>query len=605
MLICTRDFLIKDLFDKVELTVRAFNVCETLSLKTVRDLHEHIQKNGNFLSTRNCGYRTNIELLEFHKLFYLDSIEDRIEEIDINDHEGNKVRTQLINDAKNNSLLITEFDKLSMRARNVFFEIFGQKNPNLDLVKEFIFNADFNPKKLKNVGVKTFSEINKFIEQASALIEEHIKLTSTPNELAKIKLQEITGLNVCDEYYVDKFISKEFPIIKFTLARLPELLNFNKTETCIFNNHFGLLDKRLTLEDIGKKYKLTRERIRQKKNIVINKAESQLEKLSLLIDYSQYKDAINFKNILSLPSDINDENIRKEIEEAGLLFSTFVLGNLFNSEIYSLTSLDKIERPKKISLYQNYSIFKNIRGYYLINNIISKKEMLFFFKSNLQELCSIQKKEKRLPLSVSIGSDLTLEKELILSSIVEREYELPMLNSSICFPKTSNKKVFEFAREALLNIGKPAHLSEIISEIRKFNPEFNSQESSLRSALGKERDVFIYFGRSSTFGLKVWENKHQNIKGGTIRDIVEEFLMKYDIPCNFSSITEYVNKYRKTDGHSIMNNIKMCEESRFVFYKGGYVGLVTKKYNVAHPKSKKYKLEKISLDELMTSIFLK
>ena len=35
---------------------------------------------------------------------------------------------------------------------------------------------------------------------------------------------------------------------------------------------------------------------------------------------------------------------------------------------------------------------------------------------------------------------------------------------------------------------------------------------------------FISFGRTSTYGLKEWEEKEKDIRGGTIRDITEEFL---------------------------------------------------------------------------------
>lgn len=81
------------------------------------------------------------------------------------------------------------------------------------------------------------------------------------------------------------------------------------------------------------------------------------------------------------------------------------------------------------------------------------------------------------------------------------------------------------------------------------------------------------------YGLKEWEKLHANFKGGTIRDIVEEYLEQFDIPINISKIAEHVLKYRpKSNKLSILQNIKLEETGRFVFFEESLVGLSTKKY---------------------------
>src|SRR5690606_18890350 len=66
--------------------------------------------------------------------------------------------------------------------------------------------------------------------------------------------------------------------------------------------------------------------------------------------------------------------------------------------------------------------------------------------------------------------------------------------------------------------------------------------------------------------------------GGTIRDIVEEFLAIESAPKHISEIMNYVLQYRDSDAKSIMTNIKVDESNRFIFYDGYFVGLKNKSY---------------------------
>lgn len=190
--------------------------------------------------------------------------------------------------------------------------------------------------------------------------------------------------------------------------------------------------------------------------------------------------------------------------------------------------------------------------------------------------------------------------------ILRNEFDLDLIGRKVIFKRTKKKLVFEYALEALQNICKPTHVSDIISEIKRTYPDFDSNESSLKAAMARYKDTFIFFGRTSTFGLKKWESTFKNIKGGTIRDITEEFLQDCKEPCHITAITRHVNKYRKTDETSVITNLKMTTEKRFVFFKDGYVGLASKKYDaLSQMKSKKYLLEDVSMDDLLSSIFSK
>lgn len=116
----------------------------------------------------------------------------------------------------------------------------------------------------------------------------------------------------------------------------------------------------------------------------------------------------------------------------------------------------------------------------------------------------------------------------------------------------------------------------IYDTIELKDPGVTKSAEALRGSCQRDTNL-IYFGRSSTYGLKIWENE-RTIKGGTIREITEEFLLDQSEPKHIDEITDYVNKYRETNAKSIHANLKMEAHCRFVFFKGQLVGLKSKAY---------------------------
>jgi hypothetical protein len=78
--------------------------------------------------------------------------------------------------------------------------------------------------------------------------------------------------------------------------------------------------------------------------------------------------------------------------------------------------------------------------------------------------------------------------------------------------------------------------------------------------------------------LKKWDYEKENIKGGTIRSIVQEFLENHSTPVHIKKITEFVLKYRpESNSGSIITNLKLDKHDIFVFFNDSYVGLESKK----------------------------
>jgi len=124
------------------------------------------------------------------------------------------------------------------------------------------------------------------------------------------------------------------------------------------------------------------------------------------------------------------------------------------------------------------------------------------------------------------------------------------------------------------------NISDITNLANQKFPFLDSKDTSVRGILNKEKNLFIYRGRSSTYGLRKWENEKENVKGGTIRDIVEEFLTSENTPKHISEILDYVLQYRPdTNEKSVLSNIKVEESNTFCFYSGVFVGLQKKNYS--------------------------
>ena len=129
-------------------------------------------------------------------------------------------------------------------------------------------------------------------------------------------------------------------------------------------------------------------------------------------------------------------------------------------------------------------------------------------------------------------------------------------NNELVFKRNTLKQAHEYPYEALKLIGKASKLDDICSKISKRHPYYITDREKVRAAM--QNDLFVAVGKESVYGLKEWEQHHVNFKGGTIRDIVEEYLEQFDKPINISKIAEHVLKYRpKSYKDSIQENLKL------------------------------------------------
>jgi hypothetical protein len=152
-------------------------------------------------------------------------------------------------------------------------------------------------------------------------------------------------------------------------------------------------------------------------------------------------------------------------------------------------------------------------------------------------------------------------------------------NEYFIINRNTKKELYEYIYEILDERGKMKKVEEIYIEIKKKIPELNVSLESVRSTLQKDKERFVYFGRSSTYGLKKWENELDNFKGGTIRKMAIEYLNAFSSPKHISEISKHILKYRSNSNeYSILQNLKLEENGIFIFFINGYIGLSGKIY---------------------------
>jgi hypothetical protein len=105
--------------------------------------------------------------------------------------------------------------------------------------------------------------------------------------------------------------------------------------------------------------------------------------------------------------------------------------------------------------------------------------------------------------------------------------------------------------------------------------------------------------------LIVWENEFSHFKGGTIRNLVLDYLKIEGSPRHIDSITNFVRKYRPNTYHrSIWDNLRTDTSGAFVFSNDRFVGLKSNIPDESNQLLNEYVPEKVKTWEQSFSVFV-
>lgn len=282
--------------------------------------------------------------------------------------------------------------------------------------------------------------------------------------------------------------------IKNTLEKI--FLNLSEKERDIISQRFGIgTEKEKSLEEIGKKYQISRERVRQIIEKVIEKTKKFFD--PKILDF--LVEEINSKGGAKLEDEIKSENGR---------------------EVVFLMHYD--QRFERIKKTKNYFAFW-----------VTSKEVKEKVKKILFELEKIFEKENKT-LTLKEIAEIFKEKEEILKEylkisrvIAEREGVFGLKKWPEISPKTARDKAYLILKK----IQKPLHFKELakLCQIK--------EERTLHNALIRS-DEFVLMGRG-IYGLKEW-----GVYEGTTKDVLIKILKEKGKPLSKEEILEELKKHK-------------------------------------------------------------
>lgn len=564
------NILLHELISNEILSVRSVNLCEDNGLIYLKQILNFYEKGNSFMSLRKCGKKTEKELVEFCRKY-------KKNEAPNEPYSFSPIQENILNNQ-----IIFLISTLSERAKNGLLKNSNKLIPAVIYKDVFIDNVDFNI--FVNIGIKAAKELSNFKNNIVNFAESLKKLNNTELDKEYIKLIVKTTFEKCLNNFdedLDNLFYEDGRLKIFSLLDI--LINsgiiFTETQHKTFIFLYSDNEDRGTLESIAIEEGITKERVRQIKAKLESNIHSYFSFISnFMVDISKY-DIDTEKNIL-----IIDQAFSQKLNQ----IECVNFNNLFYNTIFSIiTNKSHVSLTK--SLINRVGKIKTTNNEYLIKAIVFKcfnfekfiTDVFFKLNAKVEETYYLHFKGY-LSEFINISLNTNIEDIInICEIILLKEFELVVSNDGyLFFEKNTKKHKHQYYYEILEENGDWMKISEITLLAKNKFPFLESKDSSVRGILNKEKELFIYKGRSSTYGLRKWVELNENHKGGTIRDIIYEFLSKNDTPLHIGTIFEYVSKYREdTYPRSILDNLKAEANNTFIFYSGGFIGIKNKNYN--------------------------
>lgn len=577
-----------ELCQKENLSVRSSNVCEWNGLNDLISILNYYWENNDFLGLRNCGQKSNTELIELCKKYEDFAIrpEKTLPENPIEKHiDSLTVRQKKIL----NNIIESQVSNLSVRSYNAI-DKFSGSNFTIRGLKEMILDPRYDIRKIKNIGKKSSDELIQFFKEIREQIEI-VQLFDNDDELSVELFNSALRRRFCisSEDIVKLWKGYNFdnglPIFKTIDILISNGYLFEKKEKEIFLRgfNFWINSESEKLENIGLSLGISRERTRQIRKKILDNIDSRFSFLNTF-----EFDALNIYGI-DIHADIIsvDENLIEEIrQKEGVTYNSFFITKIFSILLGKTHKIVGNVESVAFNIEKHKGVKSRWKSIYLV-----KKEIVESF--NFEALINDLKRR----ISERINEEYSFHFETYLTSffnesskfksgtivpiaenIVFNEFDITIdLFDNITFKRNTIKQVFEYSYEALEALGEPSKVDAIYKKVRELYPDYNTDENSIRASM-QRRNGFVPFGRTSVYGLKIWE-EGKNVRGGTIRDITEEYLMAQNEPKHIDDIEKYVNQFRNTTAKNIYSNLQMEVNSRFRFYSGLYIGLKAKQYD--------------------------
>jgi hypothetical protein len=579
-------------------SVRAYNVCVYNNLSTVESLIDYFAKYGSFSKFRNCGLKTNLELVAFCK----ETIESRL--------KGNQC-----NVVAPKTFLIENFSRLQLRVirnhgyllrRSLTYRAYKALKDFLgcgavisieDVFEKIINNSEFSLRNFNYLGVgevgslayyvNSYKDTVQFVNEISAkeeLVNLNFRLTLN-SEFTNCSLEKKIKLNSI------------FCAIKVALDK--ELL-FNKNVLSVFKDKFKIYnDANIGLSN--RNNNLSKERIRQISKYIQEVLLKKIGFVNKLIDESlDNYDFFEDSDIIFIDQRINEKiNSVNETEFSKEWNSYLIyLYYRFSYQLVGLVEDVLFRKNNKTSGRHNWNFF------YVINEEISDCFDFVLFVNDLNLFLDSSAEENDcFNLSEYINNKLDesnidcVPRILKISKfIIKHEFGLEFEPDDILLLTRKNYvPLYKCVLNVLNKYGSPMSVSEIASMVLELYPKRVITEKQIRSVL-KPIYGFVSIGRGSAFGLIQWGKEFVDFNRSTIRGLVVDFLTIEGGPRHIDTVTDFVRKFRPdTYPRSVWDNLRTDTSGVFIFGKNRFVGLKSFTVDESSRLLNEYQPEKVKI----------
>jgi len=325
------------------------------------------------------------------------------------------------------------------------------------------------------------------------------------------------------------------------------LKNLSSKEKEILAKRFGLNGHEPhTLEQIGAKHQITRERIRQIQNAAIKKIR-ELQNLQETLEFINHTIS---RQIQDYGGVMEDKHFLDE-----LLSYSGKSGNIYRSAEFIVSQLlhDKIERIKKsthllpgwklrsLAIEHVHEILEEMEKIIREENkLIETQELIERFKNSDYFR---EKSQNFMALGITDDNDIEDEK---INQILESYLHISKkINKNLLgkwgltkWPTISPKRMGDKIYLILTKKEEPLHFTEISNEINhaKFDKKI-AYPATIHNELILD-DRYVLVGRG-IYALKEW-----GYKSGTVSDVIEEILKDAKEPISKQQILDEVSKKR-------------------------------------------------------------
>lgn len=565
------------------LSIRAQNICYQSDLKNAYLILKYYKENKEFINLGNCGQNTNTELILLCKKYkHVENLPQEPENLILKKIESLTVRQKKIL----NNIIESQVSELSVRSLNAL-NLYLDSHLNIKGLKPILSDKSFDIKNLTNVGEKSEEELLTFFSDITEQIEI-ISIFEDENELTIELFSSFLNKKFCLTPSILSEIGKNYnfsnglPLFKTLQVLIDSEILFSKRDKVIIEKGFNYNTsfKVYSLDEIASNLGVTRERIRQRRIQIYDNFRSKISFIKgLEFEALNLYGVDIYSDIIILNDELISEINEKEQNSFNALFINKIFSILLNEKFTLIGNEESI-------LFNKTTRFKhNWRNTYLIKIEITN---VFDFEQYVEDVS--RRLSERIEEDyvfhfetylMDFQKDIISEHAQSIFKIAEHflfsEFEMSVdIYENIIFKRNTIKQVFEYVYKALEDLGSPAKVDEIYKKVVEIYPTYNTDENSIRASM-TIKTGFVSFGRTSVYGLKVWEDE-RDIRGGTIRDIAEEYLSNQTEPIHINKITEYVNRFRNTTSKNIYANLKMEVNSRFIFFGSLCIGLKAIKY---------------------------